>query len=40
MKKKKQAAGKGGISVDTVMHVARLARLNLTKSEAKKSQKG
>ncbi len=39
MKKKRQATSKGGISVDTVMHVARLARLNLTSCEARKYQK-
>jgi len=40
MKKKiRHVKGKKEIDIDTVMHVAKLARLNLTKSEAKKYQK-
>ena len=40
MKKKiKQSKIGNEIDIDTVMHVANLARLNLTKSEAKKYQK-
>ncbi len=38
-KKKIQPAKKMEISIDTVMHVAKAARLNLTLEEAKKYQK-
>ncbi len=36
---KKSRTSKNGISFDTVMHVARNARINLTPAEAKKYQK-
>lgn len=39
MMKKQKSRKNGAISLDTVMHVARLARINLTPAAAKKYQK-
>ena len=39
MKRKKVAGKRQEITADTVMHIARLSRLNLTKGEVRKYQK-